>query len=76
MHRVILLTSLIFVVIFADVSSAQNTVSIDSVDIAIKNYQNVRGVVRKRKSDDYILPIPLRHQNYLNRGYLFNSLFF
>lgn len=37
MNRVILLTTLILVVILADVSSAQNTTSIDTIDIAIKN---------------------------------------
>ena len=37
MLRVVSVTTLIFVASFADVSSAQNTTSIDTIDIAIKN---------------------------------------
>ena len=67
MLRVVSVTTLIFVAIFADVSSAQNTTSIDSADIAIKNYQNIRGVVRKRRSADYTLRKILASGLYLPR---------
>ena len=67
MLRFVSVTTLIFVAIFADVSSAQNTTSIDSADIAIKNYQNIRGVVRKRRSADYTLRKILASGLYLPR---------
>ena len=49
MYRVILLSTSIFVVIFAEDSSALDTNYIDSIDIAIKNCQIVRGVVKNRR---------------------------
>lgn len=55
MHRVFLLTSLIYVILIADISSAQDTTSIDSTDNTIKIFQNVRGAVRERRFGDYTL---------------------
>lgn len=55
MHRVILLTALVYVIIFADISSAQDTTSIDSNEYEIKNNLNVRGIVRERRLADYTI---------------------
>lgn len=48
-------TLLVFVLIIADVSSAQSITSIDSADTTTKNYEDFRGTVRKHRSADFIV---------------------
>ncbi len=62
-----LLTLLVFVLIIAEVSSAQSITSIDSADTTTRNYENIRGTVRKHRSADYFIRKILASGLYLPR---------